>query len=203
MRALRAPLRLCVCVRARVCGQDRNGHLSFHEFERTLTHALGYAGGEEKLLQLWKALDTNSSGFITKGEFTYFWRLAHRAAEHAQAESDGARRREERRQVSEARAHKSEAYYTARAAEATRKAQSMAERAAALERNVRLADLFRSIDTDESGRVSAEELADALTEQGLDGSAEQVERMMHAGDADRDGTLTLAEFVTAATAESA
>ena len=176
----------------------QNGHLSFQEFERTLRDTLGYHGDEGSLLALWRGLDRDASGFITKGEFAQFWRLSHGVAARERAEARTARRREQRQQKSERLVQKDHNYYHNRATVCERSASAMEQKAAALEHTVELTQLFQEIDVDQSGEVDADELLSALSAKGLLASAQQIEVMMNSGDTNNDGRLTLAEFLAAA-----
>ena len=62
---------------------------------------------------------------------------------------------------------------------------------------LQLTALFKEIDRDGSGSVSADELQTALKGKGLDISAAQVGGLMSSADANNDGKLSMAEFMQA------
>lgn len=62
---------------------------------------------------------------------------------------------------------------------------------------LQLTSLFKDIDADHSGSVSASELKTALKKKGLDLSAHQVDALMRSADANNDGKLSMQEFLHA------
>ncbi|XP_030959353.1 calcium-dependent protein kinase 34-like [Quercus lobata] len=60
-----------------------------------------------------------------------------------------------------------------------------------------LKEMFRGIDTDNSGTITLEELKHGLAKQGTKLSEYEVKQLMEAADADGDGTIDYDEFITA------
>lgn len=56
--------------------------------------------------------------------------------------------------------------------------------------------IFRTFDLDGDGKITAEELKDALAELGEDVTVEDAAERINAGDTDHDGTISLDEFRT-------
>ena len=114
---------------------NQSGHISYPELQHAVRSVLGYQGPETKLYSLWKALDANSSGFVTEGEFGRFWRLGRAAAIKARAEALSGLQRE-RKEHAKAKFARDEKRLQARRIEkAAQAAELMAQKAAAIEVN--------------------------------------------------------------------
>lgn len=112
---------------------EGNGSVSYPEFTQMIRSELGYSGPEEKLQQLWKALDCNSSGFITEGEFGRFWRRGRATATRTRAEARAGRRRELKQLTKERHEIRDKSYMRDRAGDTAHAAALMDQRAAELE----------------------------------------------------------------------
>ncbi|XP_020260693.1 calcium-dependent protein kinase 14-like [Asparagus officinalis] len=60
-----------------------------------------------------------------------------------------------------------------------------------------LKEMFKGMDTDNSGTITLEELKQGLTKQGTKLSEMEVKQLMEAADADGNGTIDYEEFITA------
>ncbi|KAF7833585.1 calcium-dependent protein kinase 17-like [Senna tora] len=60
-----------------------------------------------------------------------------------------------------------------------------------------LKEMFRGMDTDNSGTITIEELKLGLAKQGTKLSEQEVQQLLEAADADGNGTIDYDEFITA------
>ncbi|PNX97573.1 calcium-dependent protein kinase 17-like protein [Trifolium pratense] len=60
-----------------------------------------------------------------------------------------------------------------------------------------LKEMFKGMDTDNSGTITIEELKQGLAKQGTKLSEQEVKQLMEAADADGNGTIDYDEFITA------
>ncbi|GFP89923.1 calcium-dependent protein kinase 34 [Phtheirospermum japonicum] len=60
-----------------------------------------------------------------------------------------------------------------------------------------LKEMFKGMDTDNSGTITLEELKQGLSKQGTKLSEYEVQQLMEAADADGNGTIDYEEFITA------
>ncbi|KAJ0594685.1 putative protein kinase CAMK-CDPK family [Helianthus annuus] len=60
-----------------------------------------------------------------------------------------------------------------------------------------LKEMFKGIDTDNSGTITVEELKEGLSKQGTKLTEKEVKQLMEAADADGNGTIDYEEFITA------
>ena len=115
-------------------------------------HELHYEGDEQTLYAMWKAIDANTSGFITQGEFGAFWRRGTAAVTRARAEARVAERAVRREQGREKVAAAEQKLYRERARAYQQRAEAMAEKAAELEAATRLYGReFAVVDAPHSG----------------------------------------------------
>ena len=113
--------------------KDGNGHICYPEFSAMLRSELDYQGPEWTLHSLWKAIDTDNSGFILEGEFGKFWRRGTFAFVHARSNEIHERRIQEKRRLKLARQEKDRIHYKERAIEAAYASLVLEQKAAAME----------------------------------------------------------------------
>ena len=113
---------------------DKNGRLSYIEFEWMLRNGLQTDVDGASLQGLWKALDRDGNGYLCQGEWIGFLRHTQRkVAVHTRALARAARQKERRDGAIERRTEQERALYQVKAYEKAHAAQAMERRAAELE----------------------------------------------------------------------